>query len=214
MNFEDLKDRIQTESRQILDKVQESSTYNRLMDRYENMSPSMQKITLIGGISLIALVVLSFPYSYYSTSQEYEDEFLAKRQVIRDLLKTVRESQSVPNITPAPSVDLLRGMVETQLTNAQLLPEQKLGVSSVETDSKLIPESLSSGALEVKLAKLNLKQVVDLGYQLQSINSSVKLKDVIIQANKSDGRYMDVTYKLVALAVPEMAPPAPPEESN
>ena len=66
--------------------------------------------------------------------------------------------------------------------------------------------------MEVNLAKLNLNQILDLGHRFQSINPSVKLKDLIITANHEDGRYFDVVYKLVALAVPaapEVAPDMP-----
>lgn len=203
MNFDDLKDRFQAEGRQLLDKIQESSTYNRVMDRYDNMSPAMQKISIAATVILTSALILSIPLSYYSNSEAYEEEFLAKRQVIRDLLKTVRESQSVPNITPAPSTDILRSLIETQISNAQLMPEQKIAVVTTETDSKLMPTNLTSGAVEVRLSKLNLKQAVDLGYSFQKINNSVKLKDLLIQTNASDPRYLDVTYKLVALAVPE-----------
>lgn len=202
MNFEDLKDRLLTEGRQALDKIQESSTYNKLMDNYNGLSPSMQKLTVVGSVLAISGLILSVPWSYYSTSQEYEAEFLTKRQIIRDLLKTARESQSVPNISQAPSVDMLKSMIESQISNAQLLPEQRVSVTTVETDSKLISEKLSSGAVEIQLAKLNLKQTVDIGYQLQSLHSSVKMANLVIQPNKQNPKYFDVKYKLISLAVP------------
>lgn len=215
MNLEDLKDRFQSEGRQLLEKIQDSSLYNQMMDRYENLSPVMQKLTLVGLGAALTAGVLSIPYDSYNLSKDYEQEFVGKRDVIRDLLKTVREAQSVPNISPAPTVDLLRSMVQNQLTNAQLIPEQIVSVSTTESNSKLIPAKLASGAIEVKLAKMNLKQVVDIGYQLQSLNSSVKMKDLTIQPNAQDSRYMDVTYRIVALAVPNMNETADhAEESN
>lgn len=215
MNLEDLKDRFQSEGRQLLEKIQDSSLYNQMMDRYENLSPVMQKLTLVGLGAALTAGVLSIPYDSYNLSKDYEQEFVGKRDVIRDLLKTVREAQSVPNISPAPTVDLLRSMVQNQLTNAQLIPEQIVSVSTTESNSKLIPAKLASGAIEVKLAKMNLKQVVDIGYQLQSLNSSVKMKDLTIQPNAQDSHYMDVTYRIVALAVPNMNETADrAEESN
>lgn len=204
MNLDDLKDRFQSEGRQLLEKIQDSSIYNQMMDRYENLSPVMQKITLAGLGVAITAGVLSIPYDSYNLSKDYEQEFVGKRDVIRDLLKTAREAQSVPNITLAPTVDLLRSMVQNQLTNAQLIPEQIVSVSTTQSNSKIIPAKLASGAIEVKLAKMNLKQVVDIGYQLQGLNSSVKMKDLTIQPNAQDSRYMDVTYRMVALAVPDM----------
>lgn len=210
MNFDDLKDRIITDARATWDRIQESGAYNQLRDRYENLSPAMQKVTVLGGIAAITVFILSMPYSYFSHSQEYVSEFEGKRMTIRELLKVSRESADVPQIPQAPPIDSIRSSVENQIRMAHLLPEQVKGTEVVENDSKIIPKNLSQGTLKVSLAKLNLRQVLDLGHQFQSISPSVKLKDLIITANREDARYSDVVYKLVALAVPE-APEAPPE---
>ncbi|MNY66926.1 hypothetical protein D3C86_2044270 [compost metagenome] len=66
--------------------------------------------------------------------------------------------------------------------------------------------------VQVNLAKLNRRQVIDLGYQFQSLNPSVKLKDMVMTANREDSRYFDVFYKLVALAVPSLT--AEPDTGN
>lgn len=214
MNFDDLKDRLSSELRTTWERLQESTTFNQLRDRYENMSPVMQKLSAVGVVALIFLIILSIPYGYFSTSQEYVSEFEGKRTTIRELLKVSRESAEVPNIPEAPSMDILRSTIEGQITNAQLLPEQIKGTSQVEVSSKLIPKNLSQGALQVNLAKLNLRQVLDLGHQFQSINASVKLKDLTITANREDSRYFDVVYKLVALAVPATPQVAAEEPRN
>ncbi|MEK2645095.1 hypothetical protein [Bdellovibrio sp. BCCA] len=210
MNLDDLKDKLVSDARVTWERIQESGTYNQLRDRYENMSPSMQKVTLVGGAALIAFMILSVPYRYYSQSQEYVGEFEGKRMTIRELLKVSRESSDIPQIPQAPSMDMIRSSVENQIKNANLLPEQIKGTEVADNNSKVIPKNLTEGLLQVSLAKLNLRQVLDLGYQFQTINPSVKLKDMVMTANREDARYFDVVYKLVALAVPA-APEPPPE---
>ena len=202
MNLDDLKDRFSSEARVTWERIQESAAYNQMRDRYENMTPTMQKLTLVGGVTLVAFLILSIPYSYYQTSQDYVGEFEGKRMTIRELLKVSRESADVPQIPQAPSMDMVRSSIENQITAAHLLPEQVKGTESLSSDSSLIPKNLTEGGLQVSLAKLNIRQILDLGHQFQSINPSVKLKDLIITANREDTRYFDAVYKLVALAVP------------
>ena len=139
------------------------------------------------------------------------------RMTIRELLKVSRESSEVPEIPPAPSMAQLRSTIEAQIKSANLIAEQIKGTQEGQNDSNLIPKNLTEGLMEVSLAKLNLRQVLDLGHQLQSISPSVKMKDMIMTANREDGRYFDVIYKLVALAVPappEVAPEPPAAPRN
>lgn len=210
MNFEDLKDRIVTDAQATWERLQESSTFNQLRDRYENMSPAMQKISIVGVSALVSLLILSIPYSGYVQSQDYIAEFEGKRSTIRDLLKVSRESSDVPQIQQAPAAGSLQSSIENFMRDAGFLPEQMKGTQITEVPSTLIPRTLTESGVQVSLAKLNLRQIVDFGYQLQSVNPSVKLKDMAITANREDGRYFDVVYKLISLAVP--APPEVPAE--
>lgn len=209
MNFEELKERFLTQALSYWERIKESSAYNQLRDRYENLSPAAQRGSLIGGAVLIALIILSFPFSYYSNSQTSVSEFEEKRSTIRELLKVTREASDVPDLAQPPPMDQLKNMADTQIRNANLLPEQVKSVEVSSAASKLIPQNLSSGSLIVTLSKLNLRQVVDLGYQLQAMNTSVKMQDLSIVANREDVHYFDVVYKLIALAVPSTPAPEP-----
>ena len=213
MNLDDLKDRFITEGRQVWERIQESGAYNQMRDRYENMTPSMQKLSVVGVAAAVSLLILSIPYANLSQSGDSVTEFEGKRMTIRELLKVSRESSDVPNIPQAPSLDMIRANIEGQIKSANLLPEQVKGTNVSQASSPLIPQSLTEGALDFVLAKLNLRQVMDLGYKFQSISPSVKLKDITLTANASDTRYFDVVYKVVALAVPAAPPPPAPEEA-
>lgn len=217
MNFDDLRDRLISDARSTWDRIQESGAYNQLRDRYENLTPPMQKLAIVGTATLVAFIILSIPYSHFTASSEYVGDFENKRMTIRELLKVSRESAEVPQIPQAPPIDSIRSNIENQIKSANLLPEQIKGTEVVDSDSKSIPKNLTEGTVKVSLAKLNLRQVLDLGHQFQSISSSVKLKDLAMNANREDARYFDVTYKLVALAVPaapEIAPEPPPSRGS
>lgn len=213
MNLDDLKDRLASDANQTWERIQESAAFNQLRDRYDNLTPAMQKLTIVAVSAAVSLFVLSFPYGNLTQSKEYVEEFEGKRMTIRELLKVSRESSEVPEIPAAPPVASLRSNIENQIRSANLLPEQVKGMEVLENTSNLIPKNLTEGLLQVSLAKLNIRQILDLGYQFQSISPSAKMKDMVINANREDNRYFDVVYRIVTLAVPappEVTPEPPP----
>lgn len=202
MNFDDIKDNLKSQWGQTWSRIEESSFYNQMKDRFENLSPAHQKLTLMGAGALLAFLVISIPWSYYSTSTENVTLYEDKRSLIRELLKVTRESSEVPDLPPAPPAEVLRNNVENQLRMANLLPEQLKGIEVVAAESQLIPRALLEGGLKISLAKLNLRQIIDIGYNLQAISPSVKMNEMRITANSEDPLYFDVNFKLVTLAVP------------
>jgi hypothetical protein len=168
-------------------------------------------LATIGGGLLVLFMLLFFPLSNLSDSQTTLSLFEEKRSLIRDLFKTYRESSATPNIATPPNYELLRSNVESIISRADLTPEQNLGSIEITAEGNLIPQNLVTHALQVKLAKLNLKQIVDIGSGLVGISESVKMKDMQITANSQDTRYFDVSYKLYSLKVPEPQVEAPPE---
>ncbi|OFZ29802.1 MAG: hypothetical protein A2622_11350 [Bdellovibrionales bacterium RIFCSPHIGHO2_01_FULL_40_29] len=209
--LDELKDQLKASFTQINDKVQESESYAKLQDRYQSLNPHSQKLVWLGGAALILFLTLSYPLSQISTSQDMIISFEEKRSLIRDLFKTYREASGRAIISVPPSIESLKAAVESILSGANLIPEQRVGVIQSSVEGRLIPSSLVSSVLEIKLAKLNLKQIVDIGTSIAAISESVKMKDLLISAHPHDTRYYDVTYKMYSLNVPEVAPEPPPE---
>ena len=191
--------------------IQESQTYQQAQDRYQNMSPTMQKVSVALAVLLVASLILLYPLSKLTDSRSSLTMFEEKRGLIRDLFRTYRESASAPNIAIPPTADGLQSAVDSILSRAELLPEQRSGIFPGAAEGRLIPQNLVSNVLQVKLAKLNLRQVVDIGSAIAGISESVKMKDLLVTANRQDTRYFDVTYILYSLKVPEPTPEAPPE---
>lgn len=212
MAFEDLRERFSSEFKNQWEQFQESSLYILVKEKYENLTPPMQKLALAGVGLFISYLLLSLPLSYYWTSQDYITEFENKRQLIRDLLKVSREASEAPDLPVPPEVNALKSQVDNQIQNARLLPEQIKGTEVSSERVGLIPENLLQGVLKVSLAHLNLRQIVDLGYQFQSISPSVKMTDLQMQANQKNPKYFDVVYKLAILAVPSQVEEQPEPE--
>lgn len=215
---DDLKERITSLFNQTKESIQESSAYNQAMDRFQNLTPPQQNLTLIGSALFTLLIILYFPFSSWLVSTDNVVDFEAKRGLIRELLQTTKEASEAPMIPPAPPVSQLRSIIDGQIKAAHLLPEQIKGIDIVEPNSKLIPKSLSEGAIKIQLSKLNLRQIVSIGSRFQSVSPSVKVKDLMIEANREDNRYFDLIMTFIALKVPSILAPAlestPSRENN
>lgn len=208
MNLDDIKDRLKSEWQSSMEKLNESPAVIQIKDRYENLNPMMQKLVSWGGAGLLVLLVASVPWSWYSTSQESVDQFLTRRNLIRDLMKASRDAQNTSPMPPAPPASVLKNQTNDIFKSAQLLPEQIISSESSNEPMAGIRADLIQGVYKIQLAKLNLRQIVDVGHQLQNISPSIKLKDMSVQASSMTG-YFDVNYKLLVLNVPDFTPPPP-----
>lgn len=195
-------DKLQSIGTQIGQRIQDSPTYSQLKDRYENLSPSGQKLTNVLVVVLILFLLLFIPFTNISESSSTLSNFEDKRNLIRDLFKTYRETSGSSKIPVPPTQEALRSSIESIISRAELIPEQILGTIEIAPEGRLIPANLSAGVLQVQLAKLNIRQIVDIGAGIIGISESVKMKDIQIVANRQDTRYYDVTYKLYSLKVP------------
>lgn len=213
--LDDIKERFKTEAQQIWERFQESSLYNQMSDRYENLSPSAQKGVLWGSLIVVVLMLLSIPMGNFSESSVSIEEFENKRRLIRDLFRVNRDAQNIPQIPTPPPLEMLSNQVQEDLRQAQLVPEQIKSVQVTHDSPSTIKGSLIEGFLQVSLAQLNIRQILDIGHRLQNKLVSVKLKDMDMQANAKDARYFDVVYTLMVMKVPDLSAgnSAPEEES-
>lgn len=202
--IEDLKERLIGQGQQLKGQIQESPLYNQLKDRYENLTPVQQKITQAILAILTLFIVFYYPISEHGVSQSTVREFESLRQTMRELLIVHKESSEVPQIPVAPAPSQIKAVVEGHIKSAELLPEQIRSIVETEVDSRLIPRSLSQGALQIQLSKLNLRQIVNLASQFHGINPSVKMRELSVEANREDARYFDLLVTLVSLKVPSI----------
>lgn len=209
--LEDLFENLKSKSTEVFEKIKETEIYQKLSDRYETLTPSGQRITKIISLVVLLFIILFIPLSQISTSKEFVAGFEVKRGLIRDLFKTYRDSSQSSRYPQAPSSDTFIGSINSTLQQEQLLPEQIISVSLGVAEGRLIPQNLMTHVIDVKLTKLNLRQVVDLGSRLANISPSVKLKDLMMTASSELVGYFDVTYKFYALNIPAAPVELPPE---
>lgn len=209
--LEELTDKLKAITARIGNSIQESESYSKMQDRYQSLSAGGQKALQAALALFVLFIILFYPLSKVSESQTLIATFEEKRALIRDLFKTYREASGQTSVPVPPQFESLKASIDSILNGANLIPDQKIGILETSVEGRLIPQSLVTHVLEIKLAKLNLKQIVDIGTSIAGISESVKMKDLVIGAHAKDTRYFDVTYKLYSLNVPEAAPEPLPE---
>lgn len=211
MTADDLKEQVLSALRPVLEKIEETPAYGQLKDRFDGLSTTGQKGVIGGLIALSFLIVLSVPYGWYSDTATTVEEFDSRRQTLRDLFKVSRELGDIPNIPTPPPVESLRMDLENRLRGFDVLPEQigNIMVTAGST-SRLIPAERAAGGITAVLKKLNLDQIVSVGSALSSLNPSVKLTGLRVEASPDEQGYFDVTFKLTSLKVPDLSAPAEP----
>jgi hypothetical protein len=205
LNWNDVKERFADEFQAFKARLEDSPTYNTAKERFETLSPTVQKAIVWGGIALVSLALFSCPLSFWTASQDNIARYDETRDMIRKLLRTshlANQAQQGPSQIALPE---LESLVQARLGEASLLPEQIVGVQPIEAQTLgplLAPKEILQEALQVSLKKLNLRQISDLGFRMQELHESVKLSGLEISSNSENDHYFDVIFKLVKFSLP------------
>lgn len=198
MAFEELKEQAKDRALMIWSRIQESGPYNNLKERFESLPLIAQKAIGAGVGVLMALIILSIPLSYINSASEVISEFNDNRLLLRELMRVGPSAQMQPPLPPGLSSADMVAQAQGRLSAFQLQAEQIISVSPIADRSGLIPSGFDQQAIAVALSKLNLTQMVGIGFNLQSMAPGIKMIGMEVQANRDDNHYFDVTYKLLS----------------
>lgn len=204
MNWNEIKEKIVDFFAPILAKIQESSLYIQLMERYRNLNPLVQKLVLAGLVFFAVFTVYLIPEAFVNSSVSYEDSFQMNRRLVRDLLRTARNPVIRAEQFRGPDFDEMKSLIETQITSAQIMESQKgpFLPEDKPLPTKLVPNAIEQTGLSFQVKKVNLTQIVQLSQKLSSLHPNTKLAGVNIQADKEDPHYFDVTFTMSSLSLP------------
>jgi hypothetical protein len=200
---DEIKNQFKEKFSEYFEKIKETELYQKADEKYTSMSPRGQKITRFLSAFIILFALIFYPLSQLQVSRDLVSEFEVKRELLRDLFKTYRESSSSASLPIPPQGGELIFQVQSMLSKAQLLPQQIINVGVIEPEGHIIPQKLVNSAIVVQLSSLNLRQAVDIGTQLSNISAAVKVKDLEMSATEGKSGYFDITYKLYAFNVPQ-----------
>lgn len=193
------------------EQFQETDIYIQLKEKYDDLSPFVQKSILFGSIILGFLTVFLTPYGWFSTSQEYVTTYEDNKNMIVNLLEVTQEAKKIPPQAQRITSSEIKSRMDKILSDKGIPKEQIANFSEVKLTnppgSTLIPPAIDQNAVELSLKKLTLKQVIDIGYEFDRISPLTKTLVLEMKANSEDNHYYDSLFKVSSFSVPEAAAP-------
>ncbi|MDX9730824.1 MAG: hypothetical protein RBT63_03545 [Bdellovibrionales bacterium] len=208
--FDDIRDKVIEALQTAKAQVEESDAYNQLKERFDSLSPLVQK-TLLGTVAFLLLyLVAQFPLSYYRTSSDNLALYEENRDIILDLYRIKRKANSVPQTPPPLEALDLENRARSAVTGARIQPEQLKSImpfdNTTRAASGFIPKSVTQAGVEVRLANLNLTQIVDIGNALSNLGNSAKMVGLEVKPGTETGNYFDAVFQIVSFNIPSSAP--------
>ncbi len=204
MILDDIRDKALEGLQTAKAQLEESDTYNQLKERFESLSPIVQKLILASVGIIFGYVLLLIPFSYYDTGTENIALFEENRDLVLDLNRVKRRSIATPQTSDPLETSELESRARMAVTTARVQPEQIKGVSMFDNAgtqaSSFIPKNVTQNGVEIRLANLNLAQIVDIGHALTNMGSA-KIVGMDVRAGSAPGNYFDATFKVVSFNI-------------
>lgn len=205
MILDDIRDKSLELLQSIKGQLDESDSYIQLKERYDSLSPFFQKLILSAVGLIFGFFLLQFPLSYYNAGSDNIALFEENRDLVLDLYNVKRRSQATPAISPPLEASALEGRARSAIASARVQPDQIKGISFFNnagpTSSSFIPKAVTQSGVEVRLANLNLTQIVDIGHSLSNLGSMTKITGLEVRPGLALGNYFDATFKIVSFNV-------------
>jgi len=175
----------------------ESELVIRLKERFEELPPIGQRGVVFGAIGIVIIVVLWWPVSNLMDASDLNQRFEERRQLLKELLQIQRDSASGDVVPLSPPPTALKVQLDQKIAQAGIKPEQ------VKESNELPPKNINGAqeqGLRYRLEHLTVRQAVDLGYEMEHTDPSLKLVGLDVVGNDPDPHFYEVAYKLVNYA--------------
>ncbi len=183
MAFESLQENIKEKFQSIGSKIRESQSYNELVERYQDLSPKVQKILFYLGLTLLLLLIFAYPlYSFYSSSRDLS-QHNKNLYLVSELKKNFYKKSELKNMPQKKEMFQIQGDIRSRLENLKLLPEQ-IDMQSYKPETKsLFPPGVEAQGLKLRLSNINMEQFTRVSMMLKQLHPNIIIGEV--QINKS-----------------------------
>ncbi len=178
------------------DKIKDSSLYNTLLEKYENLDLPVQKGIHYSLSAAGILLAASLPLSVLNNSLNATKEFKEKKQLIFDLIKNESSQFVVRGLSPSEFDE----QISLILNRFSLSSDRKTQMSSYYFSKKLLParfRSLNYSGKQIKISGVNIEEIMEIGLLLSNIDPSVKLVHLKIVELKNQNNYFSASYSLL-----------------
>ena len=208
--LEDLKKQLRRAEEQLKTRLGESNTFNLLKEKYEALSVSRQKAIKYTLLGLFLFVVFLIPLFHLTSSFSNWSEFKTKRRLSLKLLKLRTHPAPFQSSSSFPVFkQKAEGLVKQYAKEDYSIKRNANG-----TKNKKSPVKMQT--LEIRVPRLNIKQVIELGAKLNRLPSA-RLESLAVTENTQYSLHYDTVYELTQYSMgsqPRVRPPQRVERSR
>jgi hypothetical protein len=191
--LENLKERLKTAWAE----QQETELYISTKEKFEALPAITQKLIISGIGLLFVLLFLWWPVSNFIDSMDFNSRFNEQRQVLKELFRIDRDMASGPNVPMPPSPLSLKDKFDGKIAASGIKPDQ------IKDQSEMPAQNIAGAdqkGFQYHIAHLTIRQAIDLSYQLEQTDPSLKLGGLELIAEPQDPHFYEVGIKLVTFA--------------
>jgi hypothetical protein len=191
--LENLKERIKVAWAE----QQETELYISTKEKFEALPIITQKLIIAGAGLLLVLLFLWWPVSNLIDSMDFNGQFNEQRQVLKELFRIDRDMSSGPNVPTPPTPVSLKSTFDSKIAASGIKSDQ------IKDQSEMPPQNVGGAdqkGYQYHIAHLTIRQAIDLSYELEHADPSLKLGGLELIAEAQDPHFYEVGIKLVTFA--------------
>ena len=199
MDFNNLKEEIVNIFKNLSNTVIDSSFFNFIKEKYDNLSSFYRKIFYVSGFLILACILLYYPFSHLYSSWKNMWSFNTKKKLTHELIDLSVSTQTSASRAYTPDRDPVQ-FINQKIITLQIPKNQIKGVKKSKTTPPQPPTTFSMPTtiqtVEVAMENLNLKEVIEYGHQLEQLSKNIKLTNLHMIENATQDNYFNVSYIL------------------
>ena len=186
--FKEIKKQFLYYLEHIQSRIVESNAFNIFKEKYQSYSLFHQKIIKYGFVGLVILLISFIPSYYFYLSSEHWSEFKEKRELSLGLLRVRSYQSTYSNVSSYRLQQNISDIIKKYKEKDYVIKDKP--ISSKEKKIKKI-------IYEVKVNHLNIRQVIQMGSELNDILSAY-LSSLIVEESNLYPKHYDVSFELSA----------------
>lgn len=198
MDFNTLKEEFTNTCKNLNNTIVESSAFYFIKEKYDNLGSFYKKTIHVLIFLALACLLLYYPVSHLYSSRKNIWTFKTKKKLSQSLVELSSTTQTSSSQASAFDRDPIQFINQKIITLEIPKNQIKAVKKSKAPTQKSVSLSLSATVktVEVEMENLNLKEVVQYGYQLEQLSKNIKLTNLRILENPTQNNYFNASYVL------------------
>ncbi len=168
-----------------------------IKEKYDHLNVFYRKTIQVLSLLVLIGILLYYPASRFYSSWKHIKNFNAKTQLVRELVNLSSARQTSISGAYTLKTDPLR-FIEQKIPTLFIPKNQVTKITNWKDseESKNLPVSATVKKVKLEMKDLNLKEVVQYGYQLEQLSDNIKLMNLSMKESEEKENYFNVFYIL------------------